>query len=462
MATYVLLLSGMTVVVLIARVLKRRMNPRYLRSATLHSFARLAAVTVVVYGFVALLRPSLLVFAYIQIAAAVILCLSTLRTIRRMTVTPSQGKLADKDLPTVTVAIPARNETKDLEDCLRTIVASDYPKLEIIVLDDCSQLPTADVIKSFAQDGVRFIPGKPPAKRWLAKNQAYQALYEHASGDVIVFCGVDVRLGVSAVREIVYQLLERNKRMIGVLPLRRHASLEDSYIQPMRYWWEIALPRRVFNRPAMLSTCWAIYREDIHGLGSFKAVSRSVMPEQYFARELVAHDGYSFLRSSANLDVTTAKSLTEQRRTALRLRYPQLRKRPEWVYALLLGYGFFLIWPLLGWPVLYLTDGPWKTTLISVLFLVLTHVQILRISDPANTLFAAVTLPVAVITDFVLVVYSMLKYEFFSVFWKERNICLPVMHVYPSLPRLPGGNTDQPNTRSDSREKRSRKHRSTA
>ncbi|MCA9331175.1 glycosyltransferase family 2 protein, partial [Candidatus Saccharibacteria bacterium] len=255
---------------------------------------------------------------WVQIGVATLLCATTFRTLRATAARPTEGRFADRDLPSVTIAIPARNETKDLEECLRTVLASDYPKLEVIVLDDCSQLPTADVVKGFAQQGVRFIPGKPPAKRWLAKNQAYQKLYNEASGDIILFCGVDIRFGVSAVRETVYQMLERHKRMVSVLPVRQHASLQDSYIQPIRYWWELVLPRKFFNRPAVLSTCWAIYHEDIHALGSFKATSRSVMPEQYFARELVRKDAYSFLRSSASLDVATVKSLEEQRRTALR------------------------------------------------------------------------------------------------------------------------------------------------
>lgn len=444
MIFYTVVLAVLVSAILVGRVFKRRMHPVYLRRVTVRSFAWMAGLT---FGFIicAVLFdavPGLLI--WLQFGLALLLCATTFRTIRHMNPIPTSGKFADRDLPSVTLAIPARNETKDLEDCLKSALASDYPKLEIIVLDDCSQQKTGDIIKSFAQDGVRFIPGEVPAKRWLAKNQAYQALYEHASGDIVLFCGADIRFGVSAVRRIVHQMLERNKRMVSILPLRRHATLDDSYIQPIRYWWEIALPRRLFNRPAVLSSCWAIYREDIHGLGTFKSTSRSVIPEQYFARELVKRDGYSFLRTSADLEVNTAKSIGEQRNTALRLRYPQLHKRPELVYALLMVYGIGLLGVVFGWPIMYLSGSPWGITAAAALLLVLTHVQILRISDPANVLFAAVTLPIAILTDFVMVCQSMLKYEFFSVYWKQRNICLPVMHVYPSLPRLDDDQSDAP------------------
>ena len=63
---------------------------------------------------------------------------------------------ADKDLPSISVLIPARNETEELHACLDALVASDYPKLEILVLDDCSQerqpqkLSAATPTKAFA------------------------------------------------------------------------------------------------------------------------------------------------------------------------------------------------------------------------------------------------------------------------------------------------------------------------
>src|SRR6185369_13096540 len=60
-------------------------------------------------------------------------------------------------LPTVSVCIPARNEDRVLTDCLAAVLASDYPKLEVIVLDDCSQDKTAQVVRQFAHGGVQFI-----------------------------------------------------------------------------------------------------------------------------------------------------------------------------------------------------------------------------------------------------------------------------------------------------------------
>ena len=63
------------------------------------------------------------------------------------------------DVPSVSVCIPARNETHAMAECLERVLASDYPKLEILVFDDNSADDTSTIIRSFAQEGVRFVAG---------------------------------------------------------------------------------------------------------------------------------------------------------------------------------------------------------------------------------------------------------------------------------------------------------------
>ncbi len=60
---------------------------------------------------------------------------------------------------TVTVIIPARNEEKDIRDCLRSLLSQDYPAhlREIVVIDDHSEDGTPDIVKEFLQPGVRLI-----------------------------------------------------------------------------------------------------------------------------------------------------------------------------------------------------------------------------------------------------------------------------------------------------------------
>ena len=418
------------------RVAKGRMNQWYLRKVTARSGFILGLLQVLAIGIMYLPSPDmaqvLIALAAISLFCGVATFLTSIRTISKTRYRESNDHYPDRDLPTVTICIPARNETKDLEDCLNSVLSNDYPKLEILVLDDCSQDKTAEIIRSFAHKGVRFIKGREPEERWLAKNQAYAHLADEANGEYMIFSGVDIRFGPTSVRAIVTTMLSRKKDMVSVLPRRLTSKAQDVLIQPMRYWWELALPRRLFNRPAVLSSCWAIKRQRLKKLGSFKAVSHAIIPEGFFARELVKTDDYSFLRASDTLDIQTRKNLDAQRETAIRVRYPQIRRRLELVLLMTVVHVFLLLLPFVlmlsvfwaGFGLLQLLAG------IACILLVLTHVIIVQVSNPANVLVAALSFPLVVLTELYIGMVSMFRYEFSVVDWKGRNVCIPVMHTY--------------------------------
>lgn len=433
------LLAGFRVLNML-RIIKNRMHSQYLLKAVSRTsvFLFLFHVLVVLaFAGSILVGLPLRSLQFLQAAVASGIFVVTLGNIAKLRFRPPNKFLVERELPTVTVAIPARNETRDLQECLRSLLNSDYPKLEIIVLDDCSRGKTADIIKSFAQSGVRFVPGQPPADRWLAKNQAYHQLTEEANGELILFCGVDVRFGEKTVRDMVNLLVARKKSMLSVLPLRSRSSVSDAFIQPMRYWWELALPRRIFNKPPVLSTCWMIHRQTLEELGGFKAVHHAILPEAHFARELVKADKYSFVRSSGELEVKTTKSFREQYNTAIRTRYPQIRRRPETAFLLTIANLTFLCLPFLFLAMSFWTDI-FDVALAAVTcgLLVGAHVAIVKTSDPRNTLSAFLSFPIAAVSELIIGYTSMIQYEFFTVNWKERNICIPVMHVIPRLPKI--------------------------
>lgn len=430
-------------VINLLRISQARMNERYLYGATRRTGLILGVVQALLVAAGLVLVPGWsgiwMILAGLQVVFAAATFVVTLRNIVKSRHHEATEHFADRDLPTVSVAVPARNETADLEDCLRSILANNYPKFEVLVLDDCSQDKTPDIIRGFAQEGVRFIKGQPPQDRWLAKNQAYHQLATEATGDLILFCGVDVRFGPETIRALVTELLVRKKEMVSVMPRRLTSDWLTAFIQPMRYWWELALPRRYFNRPPVLSTCWIIRRKTLKKLGGFAAVQHAIIPEGFFARELVRTDAYSFLRADDVLDVQTRKKLADQRETAIRTRYPQLRRRPEWAMLLIMAEVFLLLGPFAGVLSAIWVGFGWLQLLSAVALglAVLTHMIIVQVSNPANVLVSAVNLPVVVVTELLLGIVSMYKYEFSTVDWKGRNVCIPVMHVIPKLPPLP-------------------------
>ncbi len=427
------------------RVVAERMHLRHAQQVTSRSsrylgLYQLITIAVLIIDGMAGIEDGfwLLGSSAAALLAAVFIAFTAHGTLKRSKIRPSDKYASDASLPTVSVCIPARNETEDLPDCLTSIIASDYPKLEILVLDDCSQDRTSEIIRGFAQDGVRFIAGSEPKKGWLAKNQAYQSLAEAASGELLLFCGVDARFGKGTIRSLVGTLTARKKQMISVMPQANVSNEHASLIQPMRYWWELALPRRLFNRPPVLSTTWLISKEAMEATGGFGAVNNTVVPEAYFAKSLAHKDEYSFMRSSGALDVRTAKQLNDQWETAIRVRYPQLRKRPESVLLLSMAEIWLLFVPVTLFISGFFVDFgmAWVASGVTVSLMLWVHWRILRAWNVRDIGEAMAAFPVAVCLELYVLHLSMLRYEFSQVRWKDRNVCIPVMHAVPRLPKI--------------------------
>ncbi len=68
-----------------------------------------------------------------------------------------KDRVADAELPTVAIIVPAHNEAELIDRCLTSVRAQDYPhdKLEVIVVDDGSTDGTADIAETHASETAR-------------------------------------------------------------------------------------------------------------------------------------------------------------------------------------------------------------------------------------------------------------------------------------------------------------------
>jgi hypothetical protein len=66
---------------------------------------------------------------------------------------------------------------------------------------------------------------------------------------------------------------------------------------------------------------------------------------------------------------------------------------------------------------------------LTVAALVIGYSAIVRLTYRRWLFRSIFLLPIATVIDAVLLNYSMIRYEFFTVFWKGRNISVPVMYV---------------------------------
>src|SRR6266496_2372901 len=333
-----------------------------------------------------------------------------------------------RDLPTVTLAIPARNETHALEACLRAAAASEYPKLEIIVLDDCSQDKTPEIIRSFAHNGIRFVQGDVPASGWLGKNQAFSTLAEHASGDFIFFADVDTQVAPQSITKLVKYALSNKLEMVTVLPQRRDGWSFATVLPYLRYFWQVALPVTA-RRVPVASQLWLIRRATLKTYGGFAAVQHKIVPEGYFARQLIVRDAYRFIISNEELGITTAKRWSSQIETAIRFLYPTFKRQP---YLVLLGGLLLISLMILPFVVLLFVRTDMRLfapAAVACGLFWFTYCLVVIRTHAFTWPVTVLLLPAALVQELVLLVASMLVYEFGTVNWKGRNVCYPVIHM---------------------------------
>jgi chlorobactene glucosyltransferase len=93
----------------------------------------------------------------------------------------------------ISVILPARNEEKYIAKCLESLLAQDYPKFEIIAVDDSSSDKTKDIIYEYAKRNscIVAVSARPKPDGWAGKNWACYEGYIQATGDVLLFTDAD-------------------------------------------------------------------------------------------------------------------------------------------------------------------------------------------------------------------------------------------------------------------------------
>lgn len=342
----------------------------------------------------------------------------------KMKVLPTNARTKDF-LPSVTVCIPARNETHAMTDSLQRVIASTYPKLEIIVLDDLSRDDTSALIKAFAHEGIRFVEGSKLPEGWLGKNHALQGLLKQASGTYVLFMDVDTRLSPESIEQLVTYTLQEEALMVSVLPRREDTPRASAFFSPLRYFWEIMFHRK--SSPATASGAWMIHRQTLlDRWQGFTQFADAIQPESRISAELMASGRYRFLIGTEMLGISYEKRWRSQIGTSIRLLFPLLDGKMENVVIAALDLIivstplFVLVSGLLvGWGI--------NQTIASVFYLMFTGLYALYLRKVWNKawLLGGFLWAYAAIQECILVILSAVRYSQKAVTWKGRLVKAP-------------------------------------
>ncbi|HXF23366.1 MAG TPA: glycosyltransferase, partial [Gemmatimonadaceae bacterium] len=123
------------------------------------------------------------------------------------------------DPPSVTVIVPARNESRNIAACLQSILASSYPRLEVIAVNDHSTDDTEVIARAIASADPRLTVLNNPdlPADWFGKQWACQTGADAASGEILVFMDADARAAPDLIVRSVNGMLRTHADFYSVL-----------------------------------------------------------------------------------------------------------------------------------------------------------------------------------------------------------------------------------------------------
>ena len=118
---------------------------------------------------------------------------------------PSISFDREKKYPRLSVIIAARNEAETIENALKSVLAQNYPNLEIILVNDRSNDGTDKILQKLAEKDPRVlihhVEELPPG--WLGKVNAMQQGFGKSTGVWLLFTDADVHFQEESLERII-------------------------------------------------------------------------------------------------------------------------------------------------------------------------------------------------------------------------------------------------------------------
>jgi chlorobactene glucosyltransferase len=198
-------------------------------------------------------------------------------------------------LPFVSVLVPARNEERNLDACLASLAAQNYPQYEVVVLDDRSSDRTWEIIQRWASASprIRGVRGGDLPQGWVGKNFACHQLFTHAAGELLLFTDADTVHSPESIRSAVTAMRQSQADLLSLLPRLRLESVWEKVVMPMLHFVTFGfLPFPLVHHTtspklAMANGQFMLFRRNAYErIGGHEAVKDALVEDVWLARRI--------------------------------------------------------------------------------------------------------------------------------------------------------------------------------
>ena len=171
--------------------------------------------------------------------------------------------------PSLCVVVPARDEAGTLGPALRSLLASRYPSLEVVLVDDRSTDGTGEAMEALAADDDRVcvvhIEALPSG--WLGKLNALKVGTERSHSSIVLFADADVFYEPGVLERAVTWLETERLDHLALMPsLSSRSALAEAVMGHFGMFFMAFFPPSRVNRDEP---------DAFAGVGAFNMVRRS-------------------------------------------------------------------------------------------------------------------------------------------------------------------------------------------
>jgi glycosyltransferase involved in cell wall biosynthesis len=207
-----------------------------------------------------------------------------------------QNDLSPQGSPSITVIVPARNEEADVASGLHSLLAQDYPNLQIVAVDDRSSDATGFIIDTIATQHPEklralHITELPPG--WLGKTHAMALAARQSPTDYLLFTDADVIFQPTAIRLSLANAIATHADHHVTMPTTIIKRWDEAailgFFQIFGLWgarpWRIADPKS--KRDALGIGAFNLLRRCAYlEVGGFEALRMEIIEDLGLARRI--------------------------------------------------------------------------------------------------------------------------------------------------------------------------------
>jgi chlorobactene glucosyltransferase len=136
--------------------------------------------------------------------------------------------------PLVSILVPARNEARSIVACVESLARQDYPRCEVLVLDDHSEDQTAALVADLARrySNVRLLRGEPLPPNWHGKAFACAQLARAARGEWLLFVDADTTHAPDCVSTALRAAQEQRADLLTMMPRLLAETFGEALLMP--------------------------------------------------------------------------------------------------------------------------------------------------------------------------------------------------------------------------------------